>query len=323
MTPLVRWGAALALLTTAGSAGAAIVFRATSAVVDQPGDDADVCVTLESGGAQIAGTQNDLDWDGSCAMLSDPSACGINPSNGKQLFGSLGHQPDFAYRAFVLSLSDVSPIPDGELYCCTFQIEAPTDACCAISVKNAGASDPSGLELGGIVSTDALVCVGRSLPTASPTVTSTVTPTPRLTPAGPGDSCFFASDCATNFCVDSICCNVSECPGGQHCGADGTCTAPTPTPTASPYPSPADPCGACPVDVGCVVTSIGPVCDASSSGGGASSGGCSTSGDHMAGGNLAVVAALPLALWMSRRRQLRHRNASRGMRGAWVPSWND
>src|SRR5215831_14692206 len=131
MTTLVRWGAALALLAPAGSAGATVVFRATSAVVDQPGDDADVCVTLESGGAQVAGTQNDLVWDRSCAMLSNVSACRINPANGKQLFGDSAHQPDSAYRALVLSLSDVSPIPDGELYCCAFQIEAPTDACCA------------------------------------------------------------------------------------------------------------------------------------------------------------------------------------------------
>jgi hypothetical protein len=288
-------------------------------VVDQPGDDADVCVTLESGGAQVAGTQNDLVWDRSCAMLSDVSACRINPANGKQLFGDSAHQPDSAYRALVLSLSDVSPIPDGELYCCAFQIEAPTDACCAISIKNAGASDPLGLELGPIVRTDALVCVGRSLPTASPTVPPTVTPTPRLAPADPGDSCFFASDCLTNFCVDGVCCNVSECPGGQHCGPGGTCNAPSPTPTASPA-GPPDPCGGCPPGMGCVVTSIGPLCDASSSGGGGgstSSGGCSTSGDDQAGGNLAVVAALPLPLWMSRRRQLRRRNASRGMRGAY------
>src|SRR6516165_8852390 len=101
MTPLVRWCAALALLAYAGSAGATIVIRATSAVVDQPGDDADVCVTLESGGAQIAGTQNDLVWDPSCATLSDPSACRINPANGKQLFGDLVHQASYTYRALV------------------------------------------------------------------------------------------------------------------------------------------------------------------------------------------------------------------------------
>jgi hypothetical protein len=139
--------------------------------------------------------------------------------------------------------------------------------------------------------------------TPIPTSTPTAGPTPRLTPATPGESCFFQSDCTTNFCTDQVCCSTSSCPANQHCMApDGMCHAdPSPTPTASatPIPPTPNPCGGCPKGLQCVVTSIGPICKSNSSGGG-----CSTSDDAPAPGNLAVVTVLPLAFWMGRRWQL-------------------
>lgn len=179
-----RWWVGLALLGYPGSAGAAVTLQATSATVDQPGDVGDVCVVLDSGGASVAGTQNDLVWDGSCATLSDASACRINPDRDQQLFGAfLAHQPDFTYRALVLSLSDVAPIPDGELYCCAFQIEASPGDCCAISVTDAAASDPAGHALP-VAAAGTEVCVARAIPTASPVRAATAEPgAPAVTPA--------------------------------------------------------------------------------------------------------------------------------------------
>jgi hypothetical protein len=139
--------------------------------------------------------------------------------------------------------------------------------------------------------------------TPSPTLTPTASPTPRLTPGAPGESCFFQSDCTTNFCTDQVCCTVQTCPVNQHCmPPDGMChDAPSPTPTFSPAPTPPtpNPCGGCPQGLQCVVTSIGPICKSTSSGGG-----CSTGDDAPAPGNLAITALLPLALWMGRRWQL-------------------
>ena len=182
-----RWGLGWVLLASAAPAGGSIVLQATSAAVADPGDVADVCVDLDSGGAEVAGTQNDLVWDGSCATLSDASACRINPASGKELFGNVSHQPDFTYRAVVLSLADVDPIPDGELYCCAFEVDAPPGSCCAINVTNPAASDPSGRALLPISGNRAEVCVAGDVPIASPTPTPT--DAPQGSTANDGDGC--------------------------------------------------------------------------------------------------------------------------------------
>src|SRR5215472_1143081 len=82
---LVSWCAGLALLGYALPAAAGtVVLRAILVGVDS-GDAAEVCVSLDSGGARVAGTQNDLVWDGSCATLPDASACEAYGATGKQL----------------------------------------------------------------------------------------------------------------------------------------------------------------------------------------------------------------------------------------------
>lgn len=170
---LLSWCAGLALLGGALPAGAAVVLRATSVAVDA-GDAAEVCVSLDSGGALVAGTQNELVWDGSCASLPDLSACQANGATGKQFLGDVAHEPDFTIKALVLSLSDVNPIPDGELYCCRFQIIDAQAACCPVSITGAAAADPSGGKLA--VTAGGPVCLAGSLPTASPTPTPAVGP---------------------------------------------------------------------------------------------------------------------------------------------------
>jgi hypothetical protein len=41
-----------------------VALRATAATVATTGETADLCVLLDAGGEQVAGTQNDLVWDG-------------------------------------------------------------------------------------------------------------------------------------------------------------------------------------------------------------------------------------------------------------------
>jgi hypothetical protein len=143
---VISLGLLLAVLG-AGRPALAVSLQATSATVSQPGDHARVCVTLNSGGQQVAGTQNDLQWDGTCATLPSESSC-TGMVRGKQLSAAFPPGPDFRMRALVLSLSDVNPIPDGILYCCDFQVEADPGKCCRLVVTNAGASDPAGNALG-------------------------------------------------------------------------------------------------------------------------------------------------------------------------------
>jgi hypothetical protein len=128
-------------------AGAIVELRAESVTVDAPGDTADLCVSLDSGGQEVAGTQNDLVWDGTCATLPGGSSCQANPATGKQLQGGFPPQFDFTFRALVLSLADVDPIPDGPLYCCSFTVEADPGTCCPVSLVRVGASDPRGTSL--------------------------------------------------------------------------------------------------------------------------------------------------------------------------------
>ena len=98
--------------------------RVSSATVDQPGHSADICVSLDSAGHEIAGTQNDLVWDGACATLERAESCRIAPDVDKELAGRIQGGAGFRYRAVVLSFEDVDPINDGALYCCAFRVAA-------------------------------------------------------------------------------------------------------------------------------------------------------------------------------------------------------
>ena len=119
-TRVTRLRGAAALLSVVlvmrvGAAAAAVSLQAGSVTVDAPFDDADVCVSLDTGGAAVAGTQNDLNWDGDCASLPGEDSCVVAGMHGKDLSAAT-RCGDFCLRAIVLSLTDVNPIPDGDLY---------------------------------------------------------------------------------------------------------------------------------------------------------------------------------------------------------------
>ncbi|MFN8642769.1 MAG: hypothetical protein U0802_14365 [Candidatus Binatia bacterium] len=138
----------------------------------RPGLTATVTATLQSGGASIAGTQNDITFDPrAVAIVRKPNGkpdCRANAAIGKDAtaFTFLPQQcapgTCTTVRALVLSLSSVSPIPDGSvLYTCT--VEAGTDAAPgaqALHLSRIGFSDPGGKEIGG-TGVDGTVTVGR------------------------------------------------------------------------------------------------------------------------------------------------------------------
>ncbi|HSP97359.1 MAG TPA: hypothetical protein VL049_08980 [Candidatus Dormibacteraeota bacterium] len=104
-----------------------------------------VCVGLDSTGQKIAGTQNDLVWDGSCASLK-ANSCAAIPDSKKPLHGNTPPNLPNTYRALVFALDNVDPIRDGALYCCDFEMTA-NPACCNIKFDRLGVSDPVGTAL--------------------------------------------------------------------------------------------------------------------------------------------------------------------------------
>jgi hypothetical protein len=139
---------ALLLLAAGPWSAAAVTLEVTTATVAQPGDTARLCVLLRTEGKTVAGTQNDLTWDASCATLADKDRCEANPSHGKGLNAAIPPGSPNTLRAFVLSLTDVDPIPDTELYCCSFTSKlSEQGTCCEVGISRAGASTPDGVAI--------------------------------------------------------------------------------------------------------------------------------------------------------------------------------
>ncbi|MGH7790160.1 MAG: hypothetical protein ACRERC_25055 [Candidatus Binatia bacterium] len=178
-------------LLFAAPAVAGVTLGASSVTVARPGEIAEICVSLDTGGAEVAGTQNDLVWDGECASLPDASSCVAAGAHGKSLYGHIFALRHFVYRALILSLSDVDPIDDGVLYCCAFTAEAAPGACCPIGLTNAQTSDP----FGNSIPTRAIngaVCVALAGP-ASASPTPTASPTPNVGSSNDDDGCAIVS----------------------------------------------------------------------------------------------------------------------------------
>ena len=129
-----------------------------------PGQRVDVSVTLRTGGASVAGTQNDLVFDPS--QIAIQSATGGTPDcsanralrkNGTAFsFLPKGCKPTLGagcttVRALVLSLNNVDPIPDGAtLYTCKLQISPQAKpGAQRLSMTREGFSDPQGKEISG------------------------------------------------------------------------------------------------------------------------------------------------------------------------------
>lgn len=133
---------AVAFFQLTAAPAAAIVMRLepTTATVGGAGDTARFCVELGGEGVTIAGTQNDIVWNGDCATLI---RCQASPAAGKPLSANIRPNSYFTLTAIMLSLGDLDPIPDGSLYCCDFRVEtAEPGSCCPLSLQRARVSDP-------------------------------------------------------------------------------------------------------------------------------------------------------------------------------------
>lgn len=138
LSPIIRTGALAAVLLLPTATWAATLSMQST----KTDTGARLCVGLDSAGAQVAGTQNDLVWNGSCATLK-PNSCAAVPESNKPLHGNAPSTLPNTYRALVFALDNVEPIRDGGLYCCEFDLVGE-DPCCAIKLDRMGASDPAG-----------------------------------------------------------------------------------------------------------------------------------------------------------------------------------
>lgn len=137
-----------------------------------PGRTATVTATLQTGGAAIAGTQNDIAFDPRAVSIArKPNGkpdCRANGAIGKEgtAFNFLPQKcapgTCSSVRALVLSLSNVGAIPNGSvLYTCT--VEAAPGAAPGsqtLRLSRVGFSDPGGKEISG-TGVDGVVTVGR------------------------------------------------------------------------------------------------------------------------------------------------------------------
>jgi hypothetical protein len=140
-----------------------------------PGAVATVSATLSSAGAAIVGAQNDIVFDPGLVAVAATAAgkpdCTANPQIQKPgtAFSFLppGCRSGIAescigVRALVLSLSDVTPIPNGSvLYSCRLQVASKvTSGTAKLSVRRVGFSGPTGQAIDG-VGVDGAIAIGQ------------------------------------------------------------------------------------------------------------------------------------------------------------------
>ncbi|MEO8605940.1 MAG: hypothetical protein ABI629_25445 [bacterium] len=126
-----------------------------------------LCVGLDSTGQKVAGTQNDLVWDGACASLKKDSCAAVADAK-KPLHGNTPPSLPNTYRALVFALDNVDPIRDGALYCCDFEITKTVD-CCSVKFDRLGASDPTG-HAQATTGVPPQLCLGGAAAPAAPAV---------------------------------------------------------------------------------------------------------------------------------------------------------
>ena len=140
-----------------------------------PGAVATVSATFNSAGAGIVGAQNDIVFDPGLVAVAATAGgkpdCTVNPQIQKPgtAFSFLppGCRSGIAescigVRALVLSLSDVTPIPNGSvLYSCRLQVASKvTSGTAKLSVRRVGFSGPTGQAIDG-VGVDGAVAIGQ------------------------------------------------------------------------------------------------------------------------------------------------------------------
>ncbi len=145
-------------------------------------------VTLFSGGAQVAGTQNTLTFDNTNVTLNlnakGKPDCTVNPDIDKggtafalQPAGCSGSTCT-GVKALVLALDNTDAIVDGSvLYTCNVNVAATASGTSIVTISGVGMSDPNGANISGATGENgAVIVAGPVGPTSTPTDTPTTAP---------------------------------------------------------------------------------------------------------------------------------------------------
>lgn len=144
----------LALANSALAAEVAVAPPTTPLHVGSPGD---VCVLLREGAQRIAGIQMNLSWDDRCLAPADTKQlCRPSEASGKNTQAAL--QSPSELKAIVISFTDVAPIPDGELFCCSM-IGKKAEEGCTVKISQVIGSTSEGSRIDDIKGIDGRVPV--------------------------------------------------------------------------------------------------------------------------------------------------------------------
>jgi MYXO-CTERM domain-containing protein len=193
--------AGLILCGTAIAAHAAVSVAVGTGSGD-PNTTVQITVTMDTGGAGVAGVQNDIVFDPALVNLTKSSDCVINAAIGpnqpgcdddpqtapcKTLQRNLAACPAAAgcpegsdgmmrFRAIILSTANVNTIPDGVLYTCTFKVTGGGGQTATLRNLNFGSSDGAGNALDTTGSDGQIEIPGGGEPTVTPTPEPTEEP---------------------------------------------------------------------------------------------------------------------------------------------------
>ncbi|HSP95953.1 MAG TPA: hypothetical protein VL049_01735 [Candidatus Dormibacteraeota bacterium] len=220
---LVALTAARCQCAPAGRAAAAAVAGEPSVDVGStsgaPGTQATFVVTLSTAGASVAGVQADIAFDSINTPLAATGSgrpdCTVNPDIAKEATAFAFQPPGCsgasctAFRALVLSFSNVDPIPDGSvLYSCNVNIAAGAAAgSYPLIVSNVGMSTPDGQAIASTGTDGEVLVTGGPSPT--PTATPALTATPA--PVGPTSKDQCKNGGWRNFTVPRVFKNQGDC----------------------------------------------------------------------------------------------------------------
>lgn len=114
------------------------------------GESAELCVSMTGGAGEVAGLQANLVWDDTCMTPTDARRlCKAAPETGKSVQSAL--QGRGTLKAILISFSDVNPIPDGKLFCCSFTaVGAEGTRCPAVQMNQIIGSTSTGTRINSI-----------------------------------------------------------------------------------------------------------------------------------------------------------------------------
>jgi hypothetical protein len=243
--PIIRLLAATVLVTVALPPVHAFAVPAliASSATGFPGDRPTLTVTLQTGDAIVAATENEIGFDPAAPMgtkINGKPDCTVNPEIEKTatafsfLPSGCSGVTCTTVRAIVLSIDNITPIADGSvLYTCRINLlpDAPPGKYPLI-LSGVSLASPSGAAIFDVLTIDGTVTVLAPEPSPTPTFAPTPMDTPTETPTNTATDTPTATRTATRTPTNTP--TATPTPTATH-----TLTATqTPTGTATPTPSP-------------------------------------------------------------------------------------